>query len=80
MDYNTCTPYHKFYIQKSYRKDNVDIVETTPQKDMKLIKSEYPIIDQDQDLLYSYTNGFFQVMVLIITILTKNLYNVNSNH
>ena len=56
----TCTPYHKFYIQKSYNKDNVDIVEAQHlKKDMKLIKSEYPIIDQDQDLLYSYTNGIF---------------------
>ena len=66
----TCTKYHKFYIQKKfksskYKKDIikssiVELVEAQNlKKDMKLIKCEYPIIDNDIELKDSYTNGFF---------------------
>ena len=66
----TCTKYHKFYIQKDYCKINekediinskyVEVVEgQNLQKDMKLIKCEYPIIDNDKHLERAYTNGFF---------------------
>jgi len=66
----TCTKYHKFYIQKKfkstkYKKDIikssiVELVEAQNlKKDMKLIKCEYPIIDNDKELKDAYTNGFF---------------------
>jgi len=66
----TCTKYHKFYIQKKfksskYKKDIikssiVELVEAQNlKKDMKLIKCEYPIIDNDIELKDAYTNGFF---------------------
>ena len=66
----TCTKYHKFYIQKDYCKINekediinskyVEVVEgQNLQKDMKLIKCKYPIIDNDNHLERAYTNGFF---------------------
>ena len=66
----TCTKYHKFYIQKDYCKINekediinskyVEVVEgENLQKDMKLIKCDYPIIDNDNHLERAYTNGFF---------------------
>jgi ribonucleotide reductase alpha subunit len=66
----TCTKYHKFYIQKDYCKINekediinskyVEVVEgQNLQKDMKLIKCEYPIIDNNNHLERAYTNGFF---------------------
>ena len=65
----TCTKYHKFYIQKKFKsackKDIiksriVELVEAQNlKKDMKLIKCEYPIIDNNKELKNAYTNGFF---------------------
>ena len=66
----TCTKYHKFYIQDKYTPFNMkkDIVKSKPvsiveakdlKPDMKLIKCDYPIIDGNENLESSYTNGFF---------------------
>ena len=68
----TCTKYHKFYIQNgnpTYKikadiitSKKVELVEAQYlQKDMKLIKCEYPTIDFNNDikLEHAYTNGFF---------------------
>ena len=65
-----CTPYHKFYIQDNYisntkndiiNSKNVNIVEAQNLKpDMKIIKCNYPIIDNQNEILEdAYTNGFF---------------------
>jgi len=66
----TCTKYHKFYIQTKYptsnmkqdiiNSKNVSMVEAQNLKpNMKLIKCEYPIIDNKKELKYAYTNGIF---------------------
>ena len=66
----TCTKYHKFYIQKKFksRKSKKDIIKSSIvelveaqnlKKDMKLIKCEYPVIDNKNELKNAYTNGFF---------------------
>ncbi len=70
----TCTKYHKFYIQNKYqdykeKKDNKDIINSSIveiieaqnlETGMKIIKCEYPIIDNKEMLLENaYTNGFF---------------------
>jgi ribonucleoside-diphosphate reductase alpha chain len=65
----TCTKYHKFYIQTKYstnmkqdiiKSKNVSIIEAQNLKpDMKLIKCEYPIIDNKKVLKHAYTNGIF---------------------
>ena len=65
-----CTPYHKFYIQKSYgghklvsdiiKSDIVVKIEAKDLKpDMKLVKCSYPIIDKGEDIKHAYTSGFF---------------------
>lgn len=51
-----CTKYHKFYIQNN----NVDLIEAKDLKPgMKLIKCEYPTIDNDNILLSAYEIGYF---------------------
>ena len=56
----TCTPYHKFYIQESYLKSSIKMVDAQDLKpNDKLIKSDYPIIDGQDTFLYPYTHGFF---------------------
>ena len=66
----TCTKYHKFYIQKKYptskmkqdviKSKSVKLIEAQDLKpNMKLIKCEYPIIDNKKELKSAYTNGFF---------------------
>lgn len=56
----TCTPYHKFFIQEGYNKKDVSTVEAQKLVNgMKLIKCEYPIIDNDKELDNAYTNGIF---------------------
>ena len=66
----TCTKYHKFYIQDKYptfnmkqdviKSKSVSVVEAKDLKpNMKLIKCDYPIIDGKENLVSSYTNGFF---------------------
>lgn len=56
----TCTPYHKFYIQESYLKSSIKIVDAQDLKpNDKLIKSDYPIIDGTNEFVDSYKHGFF---------------------
>ncbi|RZD41724.1 MAG: hypothetical protein CXT73_04435 [Methanobacteriota archaeon] len=65
----TCTKYHKFYIQTKIpfkmkqdiiKSKSVQLVEAQDLKpDMKLIKCEYPIIDNKIELKSAYTNGIF---------------------
>ena len=67
-----CTPYHKFYIQESYSKNSIKIVEAKDLKQNdKLIKCEFPVIDHamnanfeleennNNKMKYAYTHGFF---------------------
>ena len=64
-----CTPEHKFYIQEKYISQyNGDIVnhknvKSIEAKDlrqgMKLIKCDYPVINNKKNLKYAYTNGLF---------------------
>tara|TARA_Y100000739_G_scaffold55387_1_gene44937 strand:- start:2346 stop:6050 length:3705 start_codon:yes stop_codon:yes gene_type:complete len=65
-----CTKYHKFYIQEKYptfnmkqdiiKSKNVKLIEAQHLKTgMKLIKCDYPVIDNEKILESSYTNGFF---------------------
>jgi len=65
----TCTKYHKFYIQTKFpskmkqdviKSKSVQLVEAQDLKlDMKLIKCEYPIINNKIELKSAYTNGIF---------------------
>jgi len=56
----SCTPYHKFYIQKTYSANSIEQIEAQNlQPGDRLIKSRYPIIDGTEQFLYSYTHGFF---------------------
>ena len=66
----TCTKYHKFYIQTKFptskmkqdviKSQSVQIVEAKDlTSDMKLIKCEYPIINNKEELKSAYTNGIF---------------------
>jgi ribonucleoside-diphosphate reductase alpha chain len=56
----TCTPYHKFFIQEGYNKKSVSLVEAQKlEKGMKLIKCNYPVINNDKELVNAYTNGMF---------------------
>jgi ribonucleoside-diphosphate reductase alpha chain len=56
----TCTPYHKFFIQKSYSKNSVETVEAKELKEGdKIMKCEYPVIDGNEKMIYPYTHGFF---------------------
>jgi len=65
-----CTPYHKFYIQKVNPRHNpknmhedTRYVEKIEAKDlipgMKLIKSEFPVLDSKRRFPYAYTHGAF---------------------
>ena len=56
-----CTYYHKFYVQRSYKK-KPEIVEAKDLKiSDKLIKYELPLIQSDDDIEfpYAYTSGFY---------------------
>jgi ribonucleoside-diphosphate reductase alpha chain len=56
----SCTPYHKFYIQRTYSDKSVCEVEANNlTSGDKLIKGNYPIIDGVDTMLYPYTHGFF---------------------
>lgn len=56
----TCTKYHKFFIQKTYSKKSIEIVEAQNlTSNDKIIKCDYPIIDGNEKMLYPYTHGFF---------------------
>ena len=56
----TCTPYHKFYVQKSY---SINSIEKIDAKDLrpgdKLIKFELPVIKGELTLDKAYINGFY---------------------
>jgi ribonucleoside-diphosphate reductase alpha chain len=62
----TCTPYHKFYIQKGYKKgtglNKFEILEVRA-KDLKpndkLIKFNLPIVVGEKELNLAYENGFY---------------------
>lgn len=55
-----CTLYHKFYIQTDYGKKNVSCIRAHELKPgMKIIKCEYPVIDNDKTMKYPYTHGIF---------------------
>ena len=55
-----CTPYHKFFIQNSYNKNSVTVVEAKDLKSGdKLKKCSYPVIDGHSTMKYAYTHGFF---------------------
>ena len=56
----TCTPYHKFFIQKSYSKTSIETIEAKDLKEGdKIMKCNYPVIDGTDKMLYPYTHGFF---------------------
>ena len=56
----TCTKYHKFFIQNSYSKKSMEVVEAHNLKQNdKIIKCDYPVIDGPDKMLYPYTHGFF---------------------
>lgn len=56
----SCTPYHKFFIQKTYNKKSVEVVEAKDLKEGdKIIKCKYPVIDGTTKMNYAYTHGFF---------------------
>ena len=56
----SCTPYHKFYIQKTYSANSIEQIESHQlSPGDKLIKSNYPIINGNDNMLYPYTHGFF---------------------
>lgn len=54
-----CTPYHKFYIQESYHGKPVIKEAKDLKENDKIIKCNYPIIDNKNVLKSAYTNGFF---------------------
>jgi len=65
-----CTKYHKFYIQTKMPKpttdkmyENTKYVNKIEAKDlkvgMKLIKCEFPVIENEEEFKYAYTHGVF---------------------
>lgn len=57
-----CTPYHKFYVQKTYHDNSVVEVRASElNAGDKLIKFDLPVIDQPEwgDFYQAYTHGFF---------------------
>ena len=59
-----CTPYHKFYIATGKRPSNYPVIKKIDAKDltknMKLIKTEFPIIKNGlSDFPYPYEHGLF---------------------
>ena len=56
----SCTPYHKFYIQKSYSADSIEKIDAKDlQPGDKLIKFDLPVIDGNLKLDKAYINGFY---------------------
>ena len=56
----TCTPYHKFFIQNSYNKKDIKLVEAKDLKEGdKIQKCEYPVIDGIETINNAYERGFF---------------------
>ena len=54
-----CTPYHKFYIQESYQGKPIIKEAKNLKTNDKIIKCDYPVIDNNNKLKSAYTNGFF---------------------
>jgi ribonucleoside-diphosphate reductase alpha chain len=56
-----CTEYHRFYIQDGYWNKNPVLVEAKDLKEgMKLIKSDFPVIESGiETFKYPYTHGFY---------------------
>ena len=57
-----CTPEHKFYIKTKYGNSKESIIEIRCKElkeNMKIIKYDFPIIDNKKELRYNYTQGFF---------------------
>ena len=57
-----CTPEHKFYIKEGYGKSPKSIKEVRCKDlttNMKIIKYNFPLIDNNQEFKYNYTHGFF---------------------
>ena len=58
-----CTPYHKFYIvdpKNIYGKKHIVVEAQNLEKDMRLIKCEYPVIkDGKNEFKYPYVHGLF---------------------
>lgn len=54
-----CTPYHKFYIQETYRSVEKEVSAFELKIGDKLIKFNLPIIKGEKILSKAYTNGFF---------------------
>uniref|UniRef100_A0A6C0H2Q3 ribonucleoside-diphosphate reductase n=1 Tax=viral metagenome TaxID=1070528 RepID=A0A6C0H2Q3_9ZZZZ len=56
----TCTPYHKFFIQNSYNKKDIKLVEAKDLKEGdKIQKCEYPVIDGIETINNAYELGLF---------------------
>jgi ribonucleoside-diphosphate reductase alpha chain len=56
-----CTPYHIFHIKNDYAKKSVEVRAGDLKTGDKLIKAEYPIINNHEwaDFPSAYTHGFF---------------------
>lgn len=54
-----CTLYHKFYVQKEYGKDPVEVRAHELQPGDKLIKMSLPVIEGTEYLEEGYRNGFY---------------------
>ena len=74
----SCTPYHKFYIQKTYSDNSIEEIEAQNlQPGDMLIKSRYPIIDGTDTFLYPYHHGFFCGNVEICKSISYNTLPAN---
>ena len=54
-----CTPYHKFYIQETYQGKPIIKEAKYLKTNDKIIKCDYPVIDNNNKLKSAYTNGYF---------------------
>jgi len=50
----TCTLYHKFYIKRTYQSPQIEVEANKLSPGDKLIKSEYPVIDGNENSSYIY--------------------------
>jgi ribonucleotide reductase alpha subunit len=53
-----CTPYHKFHIAKGYKGDREIVEAKDLQPGMRLIKHEFPVIEEGESYRYAYDQGF----------------------
>jgi ribonucleoside-diphosphate reductase alpha chain len=53
-----CTPYHKFFIEDKYESSKINtIIAKDLKENDKIIKCEYPIIDNNLSMKYAYKHG-----------------------